>query len=75
MECLILIPTLPVKRSDQVSQSSRLWNIIGQKMPRNEIVYFTQIILIYVIIGISLYELTNNQSNTERFGYLSSAQI
>ena len=33
--------TLPVNMSDQVSQSSRLWNIIGQKMPRNEIVYFT----------------------------------
>ena len=67
--------SLPVNMSDHVSQSSRLWNIFGQKMPRNEIVYFTQIILIYVIIGISLYQLTNNQSNTELWISLLSANI
>ena len=44
-------------------------------MPRNEIVYSTQIILIYVIIGISLYQLTNNQSNTEVWISLLSANI
>ena len=64
-----------VRMSDQDSNSSRLWNILGKKLPRSEIVYFTQIILIYIIISVSLYQLTSNASNTELWISLLSGNI
>ena len=60
---------------DDCSNSSRTWNVFGRKLPRNEIVYFTQIIMIYIIISTGLYQLTNSQSNTDLWISLLSANI
>ena len=61
--------------SDQDSNGSRIWNVFGKKLSRNLMVYFTQIIMIYIIISVSLYQLTNNSSNTELWISLLSANI
>ena len=61
--------------SDQDSNSSRIWNVFGKKLSRNLIVYCTQIIMIYIIISVSLYQLTNTSSNTELWISLLSANI
>ena len=42
---------------DQVSVSSR-WNCFGYKFPRREVVYFSQIIIIYIVILFCLINLT-----------------
>lgn len=39
-------------------QRSRLWNFLGQKVPREEIVFFSQIILIYAVVITSLINIT-----------------
>ena len=40
------------------SRSSTFWSIFGYRVPRSEIVFFCQMILIYVVVGVSLFNLT-----------------
>ena len=35
-----------------------IWDIFGRRVPRNEIVFFCQMILIYVVVGVSLFNLS-----------------
>ena len=44
---------------DQDSVSSK-WNCFGYKFPRREVVYFSQIIMIYIVILFCLLNLTLN---------------
>ena len=39
-------------------RTSRLWQFFGRRVPRNEIVFFCQMILIYVVVAVSLFNLT-----------------
>lgn len=50
----------PRGRSDSSATKITFWNFFGHSLPRKEIVFFTQIILVYIvtiacIINISLY--------------------
>jgi hypothetical protein len=51
--------TVPVP-SIQSSSSGRLshWHLFGRKFPKNEVVFFVQIIIVYVVILTSLVNLT-----------------
>ena len=40
--------------NENISINSNMWNIFGHKFPKNEIVFFCQIIICYIIIIISL---------------------
>ena len=41
------------------SRSSKLWRLCGRRLPRSEIVFFCQMVLIYVVVGVSLFNLTS----------------
>ena len=41
------------------SRSSTFWSIFGYRVPRSEIVFFCQMILIYAVVGVSLFNLTH----------------
>jgi hypothetical protein len=43
---------------DTRSQSSDVWRLFGHKFPRSEIVYFSQVLMIFIIILTSLGNLT-----------------
>ena len=43
------------------SRSSKLWELFGHRLPRSEIVFFCQSILIYVVVGVSLFNLTSGR--------------
>ena len=45
----------PVTRRER---SSKVWQFFGRRVPRSEIVFLCQMILIYVVVGVSLYNLT-----------------
>ena len=47
-----------VSRRDR---TSRMWQIFGRRVPRSEIVFLCQMILIYVVVGISLFNLTRGE--------------
>ena len=39
-------------------RTSKLWQFCGRRVPRNEIVFVCQMVLIYVVVGVSLFNLT-----------------
>jgi len=53
---------------------SRIWPMCGNNMPSSMIVFFTQMIVIYIIVGVSLYNLTlGHEPHTLWISLLSSA--
>lgn len=44
--------------SEPPRRTSRLWDVFGRQVPRSEIVYLCQIVVIYVVIGVSLFNLS-----------------
>ena len=63
--------------TDAVSQSSQTlkWPLCGQVYPKHEIVFFAQIILLYVVIITSLYNLTRAGENRELWITLLSSSV
>ena len=47
-----------VLRQPRTQRQSRLWQIFGRRVPLSEIVFVCQMILIYVVVGVSLFNLT-----------------
>lgn len=45
-------------RNPRASGKSERWNIFGQNYPRSEIVFFSQILIILVVISVSAYNLS-----------------
>jgi len=44
-------------------RQSRIWNFLGRRVPKSQIVFICQMVVIYVVIAVSLFNLT---STTER---------
>ena len=57
------------------SLSSRGWNVFGSEVPKEEIVFFTQVILIYVIAITSIVNLTMEAKNDTLWTSLLSASL
>jgi hypothetical protein len=53
-----LPPTTSVRSSSSSGGGHSHWWIFGQKFPKNEVVFFVQIIIVYVVILTSLVNLT-----------------
>ena len=51
------------------------WNVFGSDVPKEEIVYFTQVILIYVIAITSIVNLTMDAKNDTLWTSLLSASL
>ena len=43
---------------DVIKRRSNVWNMFGKRVPRNEIVFFCQIFLIYCVTAVSLVNLS-----------------
>ena len=55
--------------------SSRGWNVFGSNVPKEEIVFFTQVILIYIIAITSIVNLTMEAKNDTLWTSLLSASL
>jgi hypothetical protein len=51
------------------------WNVFGSHVPKEEIVFFSQVILIYVIAITSIVNLTLNTENSNLWTSLLSASL
>lgn len=40
--------------------SSIKWNVLGKKIPKGEIVFFCQVVILYTVILVSVYNLSTN---------------
>ena len=43
------------------SSSSSEWHVFGHKFPKSEVQYFVQMLLIFIVVITSIYNLTFNQ--------------
>ncbi len=34
------------------------WRLLGSKLPKTEVVFFTQVVLIYIVVGVSLVNIS-----------------
>ena len=57
------------------SKKSSLWNIFGSQYPRNEIVFIAQILVIYTVVAVSLFNLTQDGDNKNVWIALLSSSL
>ena len=43
------------------TRTSLLWDFFGKRVPRSEIVFVCQLLIIYIVIGVSLVSLTRGK--------------
>ncbi len=55
--------------NDNTSVNSNIWTIFGYKFPKSEIVYFSQIIICYIIIIVCLFCLVIGKPSTNDYLY------
>ena len=54
--------------------SNQDWQILGVKVPKNEVVFFSQVIILYIVIITCIVNLSiNTQHNEVWIGLLSSS--
>ncbi len=65
-----------IKNPDEKSQASgERWHLLGTRVPRGEIVYFCQMIIVYIIIITSIANLSLQNGSTELWISLLSSCI
>ena len=59
--------------TSQEQRKSILWKVFGQHLPRSEIVYFCQMIVVFSIVAVSLYNLTSSKGDGKLWTALLSS--
>ncbi|MDJ0933675.1 hypothetical protein, partial [Breoghania sp.] len=59
--------------NDEHSQQS--WSVFGARVPRSEIVFFCQVIIIYTVIVTSIYNLTTGHKDGHLWTALLSSSV
>lgn len=63
------------RSSDSTVSKSTVWNIFGHSLSRKTVVYFSQIILVYIVAITSLVNLTLNKEKSQIWIALLSSCI
>ena len=67
-------PNFLKREEDNVSSGDR-WHLLGTRVPKTEIVYFCQMIIVYTIIITSVINLSLNNGSSELWIALLSSNI
>lgn len=57
------------------SHSSNKWDVCGKIMPRSEIVFFVQVVLVYIVVIVSIVNLTIGGADDKLWIALLSSSI
>ena len=68
----VLFPLISMERQ---SVTSERWDVLGSRLPKSEIVYFSQMIVVYTIILTSIINLSLKNGNSELWIALLSSAI
>lgn len=68
-------PTIVTDIDDEHSFNSNRWNVLGSQLPKSEIVYFCQMLVVYIIIVTSIVNLSLQNGNPELWIALLSSAI
>ena len=63
------------KSEDEIKSISDKWHLLGTRVPQAEIVYFCQMIIVYIIIITSIINLSLQNGSTELWTSLMSSCI
>jgi hypothetical protein len=69
----MLISVVTMESSDAHSQQS--WSFLGKRVPRSEIVFFCQVIIIYTVILTSIYNLSRRHEDGHLWTALLSSSL
>lgn len=58
-----------------LSSDKEVWNVFGYSLPKPEVVYFSQIIILYIVITVCLVNLCIQNGKSELWCSLLSAAI
>ena len=54
-----------MRNGNRTNRKSLLWRFFGKRVPRGEAVFVCQIIIIYTVIAVALYNLTRNERGSQ----------
>ena len=60
---------------EQHSHSSSTWHFFGKILPRSEIVFFVQVVLVYIVVIVSIVNLTIGSDSDKLWITLLSSSI
>ena len=63
---------LPQEDVERQESRSGKWDVCGRDVPRSEIVFFSQVIIIYVVVCLCLFNLTTNRGDSNLWSALLS---
>ena len=63
---------VPIRRE---KRKSALWNFFGRRVPKTEIVFICQMLLVFVVVCVSLYNLTLENKPDKLWVVLLSSSI
>ncbi len=66
---------LPLADSDNVSENHSNWRIFGTKLPKNEIVYGCQVVMLYIVIIVCLVNLSIGNGDSNLWTALLSSSL
>jgi len=60
---------------DMGSESTGHWNVLGHTVPKSEVVFFVQVLLVYIVVIVSIVNLTINNDHDKLWTTLLSSSI
>ncbi len=67
--------TLPLADSDNVSENHSHWKFFGKRVPKAEIVFGSQVIMLYIVIIVCLVNLTLGNGDSNLWTALLSSSL
>lgn len=65
----------PSTQRNSDSRKSALWRFCGQNLPRSEIVYLCQMLVVFSVVAVSLYNLTSGAGDGKLWTALLSSSL
>ena len=67
--------TIDSQSAEQSTGNEQRWCCLGHKVPRTEIVFATQVFVVFVVVAVSLYNITTNHPNLNLWTILLSSSL
>lgn len=67
--------TIELHENVNNNSNGSAWKIFGKRLPKAELVFFSQVIIIYVVVCLCLYNLTTGHGDSNLWSALLSGSL
>lgn len=67
------LPSFEGMESRGTQRSNHLWNVLGKKLPESEVVFFSQVVLVYIVILTCMINLSRGAGDSNLWTCLMSS--